>query len=47
MTLREYAEDHIEAKEELERLKREGKYISLSSESPSYDGETEIDERVY
>ena len=40
-------EEYIEAKEELERLKREGKYIELSSGSPSYDGETGVDERVY
>lgn len=41
------AEEYIETKEELERLRREGKYIELSSENPSYDGETELDERVY
>ena len=40
-------EEHIEAAIQLERQKEEGKFIDLVNRNPSYDGESEIDERIY
>lgn len=40
-------EEYIEAVTQLERQKEEGRFIELVNRNPSYDGENEIDERIY